>query len=225
MMTWFWVLSTSERPRLIWVKPVGPTLLAALKLVVPPSGTDRGVPPASTGTSLVGVMARLTVRFTVVVPSLVEMVKSAAPLASARPRKFLPLMAALTSLRVPLKLTEPVPLPVRPISPVVLARVRVPVVELRVTVWLLPSPSARVMPLMAMLLSSLPLRVALMLSVMVGAASRPSSPLRARALASMEPDVASSMVSPPLPTEPVRSVEAATSAPVRAARRSMKAVP
>ena len=36
-----------------------------------------------------------------------------------------------------------------------------PVVELRVTVWLLPSPSARVMPLMAMLLSSLPLRVAL----------------------------------------------------------------
>ena len=47
MMTWFWVLSTSERPRLIWVKPVGPTLLAALKLVVPPSGTDRGVPPAN----------------------------------------------------------------------------------------------------------------------------------------------------------------------------------
>ena len=52
-------------------------------------------------------MARLTVRFTVVVPSLVEMVKSAAPLASARPRKFMPLMAALISLRVPLKLTEP----------------------------------------------------------------------------------------------------------------------
>jgi hypothetical protein len=126
MMTWFWVLSTSDKPRLIWVKPTAPTLVAALKLAVPPSDTDRGVPPVSTGTSLVGVMARLTVRFAEVLPSLVAMVKSAAPLASARPRKFMPLMAALTSLRVPLKLTEPVPLPVSPTRPVVLARVRVP---------------------------------------------------------------------------------------------------
>ena len=84
-------------------------------------------------------------------------------------------------------------------GPVVLARSGVPVLELKGDGLVVAVAIGRVIPLMAMLLSSLPLRVALMLSVMVRGRQRMSTHWGG-ALASMGP-VASSVVSPPLPTD------------------------
>ena len=183
MMVCTGLLSCSVRPSCAWVKPL-PETSAAANAADPPSFTTRGTPPATTGASFTG-ETTILVTASVVGPSLFVRSRTVISIRGTKPAivpfcwaagvKDMPFIAALIWAIVPVMVTaDDAFAPAVTLQPLP-ARLSVPPVTAN---WALTeaglSLSAIVMPVIASATSSCVVRCVVTVSVIVGAANKPS---------------------------------------------------